>query len=92
MKIKLLQSTVGIYLICIPSLTLAYIGPGMGAGVGAVILGVALAFFMAIFAVLWFPIKSLINKLKKHPENLEEVDDPKTSSEDKVEQNEKHIG
>ena len=42
----------------------AYIGPGMGTGVIAVVLGILCAIFLALFAIIWYPIKRLF---KKHP-------------------------
>lgn len=60
---------------------LAYIGPGMGVGVGAVILGVVVAFFLAIFAVLWFPIKTVINKVRKKAHQTEKDDSTNTFEE-----------
>lgn len=42
----------------------AYIGPGAGAGTIAVVLGVIAAFFLALFAILWYPLKRLIKKFK----------------------------
>ena len=41
-----------------------YIGPGMGGGVIAVILGVFLSIFGGLFAIIWFPVKRLIRKMK----------------------------
>jgi len=43
---------------------LAYIGPGMGAGAVAVVLGVIGSLFLAIFAVLYYPIKRLLRRNK----------------------------
>lgn len=40
----------------------AYIGPGLGAGTLAVILGFIGAFFLAIFAVIWYPLKRIFKK------------------------------
>ncbi len=38
----------------------AYIGPGAGAGAIAVVVGVLASMFLAFFAIVWFPIKRLI--------------------------------
>lgn len=43
----------------------AYIGPGMGAGAIATALGVLGAIFLAILAVIYYPIKRLIKGRKK---------------------------
>ena len=42
----------------------AYIGPGVGAGVIAVVLGILGAAVMALLAVLWFPIKRLLRRMR----------------------------
>lgn len=42
----------------------AYVGPGLGLGSIAVVLGVIGSVFLAIFAVVWYPIKRLLKKLK----------------------------
>lgn len=46
---------------------LAYIGPGMGAGAIAVVLGVIGSFFLAIFALLYYPIKRLLRRNRTAP-------------------------
>ena len=56
----------------------AYVGPGMGGGLIAATLGVVIAIFAAVFALLWFPIKKLLKKIKN---NLEE---PKTRHQRKL--------
>ena len=38
----------------------AYIGPGVGAGVIATVLGILTAIALALFAVLWYPLKRLL--------------------------------
>lgn len=47
----------------------AYIGPGLGLGTIAVVLGVIGSVFLAVFAVLWYPIKRMLKK-KKAPDNI----------------------
>lgn len=42
----------------------AYIGPGAGAGAVAIVLGVLGALFMAIVAVVWYPIKRALRRSK----------------------------
>ena len=42
----------------------AYIGPGLGAGTIAVVFGVIASLFLALFAILWYPVKRLIRKRK----------------------------
>lgn len=42
----------------------AYVGPGLGAGTLAAILGVIVSVLLALFAIVWYPIKRLIKKPK----------------------------
>jgi len=60
----ILSITVCIIMLCLSSPAMAYIGPGLGAGTFAVILGFIGSVIMALFAVLWYPFKRLIQKLK----------------------------
>lgn len=48
-----------------PGLSLAYIGPGVGAGAIGAVLGVIGSIFLAIFAVVWYPIKRMMKGRKK---------------------------
>jgi len=43
----------------------AYLGPGLGAGTIGVVLGIVGAFFLALFAVVWYPVKRLIKRKKE---------------------------
>lgn len=47
-----------------PTAALAYIGPGVGAGALAAVVGVIGSVFLAIFAVLYYPIKRLFKGRK----------------------------
>lgn len=48
----------------------AYVGPGLAAGTIGVICGIVGSIFIAVFAVLWYPFKRLLKKLKKSkPQN-----------------------
>jgi hypothetical protein len=40
----------------------AYVGPGLGAGTIGVILGAVAAVFLALFAVIWYPVKRVMKK------------------------------
>ncbi len=40
----------------------AYIGPGLGAGTVAVVLGVIASVFLALFAVIWYPLKRIFGR------------------------------
>ncbi len=43
----------------------AYIGPGMGGGVVAAVLGVVGAILLALFGILYYPIKRMLKNRKK---------------------------
>jgi hypothetical protein len=47
-----------------PLMAQAYVGPGLGAGTLSIILGFLASIFLALFAVLWYPIKRVIRKFK----------------------------
>ncbi len=42
----------------------AYVGPGLGTGALGVILGVIGSVFLALFAIIWYPIKRLLRRRK----------------------------
>ena len=54
-----------IVLLSISSSVFAYIGPGMGGGVIAGVLGVIGAFLLALFGILYYPIKRALKNRKK---------------------------
>ena len=54
-----------IALILINSSAFAYIGPGMGSGVIAAIFGIIGAILLALFGVLYYPIKRALKNRKK---------------------------
>ena len=60
---------IAVALICWASSAFAYIGPGLGAGVIATVLGILSAFFLALFALVWYPIKRLARKFSKRPKD-----------------------
>ena len=51
-----------IVLLSISSPIFAYIGPGMGGGVIAGVLGVIGAVLLALFGILYYPIKRMLKK------------------------------
>lgn len=55
-------------LILIPGTAHAYMGPGLGAGAIGAILGVIGSIFLALFAVLYYPIKRALKKRGKGAE------------------------
>ena len=48
----------------VPGVAHAYIGPGLGVGAIAAVLGVISAVLLAIFAVVYYPIKRAMRKRK----------------------------
>lgn len=42
----------------------AYVGPGLGVGVVASVLGIFVALIMLLIAVIWYPIKKIIRKIR----------------------------
>ena len=57
-----------IVLLLINNSAYAYIGPGMGGGVIAAVLGVIGAILLALFGIIYYPIKRMINnrRMKKN--------------------------
>ena len=51
--------------ITIPETANAYVGPGLGAGAIGVVLGIIGSIFIALFAIIWYPLKRLLKKRKK---------------------------
>lgn len=48
-----------------PTFAQAYIGPGVGIGAITAVLGVVGAIFLALFAVIYYPIKRMLKKKSK---------------------------
>ena len=53
-----------IALLIISSPVFAYIGPGMGGGLIAAVLGVIGAVLLALFGILYYPIKRMLKNRK----------------------------
>ena len=47
----------------------AYVGPGLGAGTVALVLGFIGTIFLALFAVLWYPLKRVLQKIRLKKSN-----------------------
>lgn len=45
-----------------PQVAHAYIGPGLGAGAIAAVLGVIGSIFVALFAIIYYPVKRVIKR------------------------------
>lgn len=54
------------YFIIITNPSYAYLGPGVGGGVIAAAIGIIIAIFVALFGIIWFPLKRLIKKIKSN--------------------------
>ena len=63
--LKLVFYIFSLFLLITPYEALAYVGPGMGGGFIVAIFGVVLAIFLALFGILYYPIKRLFGKNKK---------------------------
>ena len=63
--LNLIYIKITFFLIILPNFALAYVGPGMGGGVIVAVLGIFVAIFLALFGVIYYPIKRMINKKKK---------------------------
>lgn len=68
MKISIIIRVIVCLLFLFPLNAYAYLGPGLGVGTIGAILGVLGSILLAIFAVLYYPIKRLFKKIKK-PQN-----------------------
>jgi len=44
---------------------MAYVGPGLGLGAIGAILGVVLSVLLAVFAIVWYPVKRLLGLDKR---------------------------
>ncbi len=54
------------YFLIIANPSYAYLGPGVGGGVIAAAIGIIIAIFVALFGIIWFPLKRLIKKIKSN--------------------------
>ena len=63
------------FLFLIPLSSDAYIGPGMGGGVVAITLGFIAAIFLALFGILYYPIKREIKKRRNKKKDLQKLND-----------------
>lgn len=46
-----------------------YIGPGMGGGFFAAVLGIIISLIVSLFAILWYPFKKIIKKIRGSKES-----------------------
>jgi hypothetical protein len=57
----------------LPGSALAYIGAGVGAGAIGAVLGVVGSIFLALFAVIWYPIKRLLRRGKQNSATMKQA-------------------
>lgn len=50
-----------------------YIGPGIGAGALGVVLGLIVSVFLALFALIWYPVKRLLKSMRRKDSTSEET-------------------
>lgn len=58
----------------------AYIGPGLGLGTVGAILGLLMSIIVAIFAIIWYPIKRLLKKIRPQTGDTTAPPDTKANS------------
>jgi hypothetical protein len=61
-------------MIVILSSVWGYIGPGLGGGIITAVLGFFTSIFLALFAIIWYPVKRLIKKIKGKKTNEDGID------------------
>lgn len=54
----------------------AYLGPGMGVGALAVVFGIFGSIFVALFALIWYPLRRRFRQHKKDAINTPSTDSP----------------
>lgn len=64
MKFKTTILLTAILILTFEASAQAYIGPGLGGGTLTVVLGFLASIFLALFAVIWYPVKRLVRKMK----------------------------
>lgn len=64
-----MRNSVAIFLLTllssITTVAEAYVGPGLGMGTLGVIIGFVASLLIALFAILWYPLKRLLKTRKK---------------------------
>ena len=71
-------SLVALVAALLPMEALGYVGPGMGAGVIAATLGVIGAFLLGLFAVIYYPVKRVLRRLRGTNREVPRGDDSAT--------------
>lgn len=55
---------ISVLLISLPVNVHAYVGPGLGLGALGVVAGILLSVFLALLALVWYPIKRFFTKMR----------------------------
>lgn len=71
MIVHLIAPLIILLVLMVPGQADAYVGPGLGAGTIGVILGIIGSIFIALFAIIWYPLKRLLKKKKKPNQETE---------------------
>lgn len=50
-----------------------YIGPGLGGGLISAVIGFFTSIFLALFAIIWYPVKRLARKFKSKKTNKNDL-------------------
>ena len=70
------KASILLLLILLPTPSYAYIGPGMGGGVIAIVIGFFAAICLALWGILYFPIKrALKNRRQKKDSSPQKIND-----------------
>ncbi len=64
-----LMIAVGLALAVLPTDAVAYVGPGLATGALGAVLGVIGSIFLAIFAIVYYPIKRVLRAQKQRKKN-----------------------
>jgi len=63
-----------LFLVLFPLPSYAYIGPGMGGGIIAIVIGFFAAFFLALWGILYYPIKRALKSRKDKKATIKSKD------------------
>lgn len=55
----------GLFVALAPGVAYAYVGPGLGLGAVVAVLTVIFSSILAVFAIVWYPVKRLFRKFKR---------------------------
>lgn len=70
---RALTAAAALLLLATPGLAHAYMGPGLGMGFLGAVFGVIGSIFLGIAAIVWYPIKRLLRRMKRRREESEDT-------------------